>query len=241
LEVGDVDKAAKPARLESVQKSKIELQRPAGRGLIPFPSEQSFSVEGSAMRSKLLTTMAVAAALVVAIQLTAQAQFGPPKPGAEHKVLDPLVGSWDAKIKMWLEPGKEPSNSEGKMTRKWIMDGLFLEEKVDSKFMGMTFKGLGLNGYDTAKKKYVGTWIDTMGTGIMILDGTYDEKTKTFTLIADEVDPQGKKSKFRSSTKIMAADHHVQEMFSTPEGGKEMKVMEIHYTKVPESAPPAKR
>src|SRR5712675_164801 len=105
------------------------------------------------MRSKLLTTMALAAALVAAIQLTAQAQFGPPKPGPELKVLDPLAGSWNAKIKLWLEPGKEPSTSEGKMTRKWIMDGLFLEETFDGKFMGMSFKGQGVTGYDPGKKK----------------------------------------------------------------------------------------
>jgi hypothetical protein len=185
------------------------------------------------MQRKLLTTMAVAAALVVAIQLTAQAQFGPAKPGPEHKVLDPLVGTWAAKMKMWLEPGKEPTTSDGTMTTKWIMDGLFLEQSVDSKFMNMPFKGLGITGYDPNKKKYVGTWIDSMGPGIMIMEGTYDDKTKTFTTVADEVDPKGKKSKFRSSVKIMSADHHVQEMFSTPAGGKEMKVMEIHYTKLP--------
>jgi len=192
------------------------------------------------MRRKLLTIMAVAAALVVAIQLTAQAQFGPAKPGPEHKVLDPLVGTWNAKVKMWLEPGKEPTTSDAKTTRKWIMDGLFLDEAVEGKFMDMPFKGMGLTGYDTAKKKYVGTWIDSMGSGIMVMEGTYDEKTKTLTAIADDVDPKGKKSKFRNSIKIMSADHHIQEMFSTPEGGKEMKVMEIHYTKTPAGPAPIK-
>jgi hypothetical protein len=192
------------------------------------------------MRHKVLTTMTVAAALVVAAQLTVQAQFTPPKPGPEHKVLDPLVGTWNAKVKMWLEPGKEPTTSDGKMTTKWIMDGLFLEQSVDGKFMDMPFKGLGVTGYDPTKKKYVGTWIDSMGPGIMIMEGTYDEKTKTLTTFSDEVDPKGKKSKFRSSVQIVSADHYVQEMFSTPEGGKEMKMIEIQYTKVPAGPAPIK-
>jgi hypothetical protein len=192
------------------------------------------------MRHKVLTTMTVAAALVVAAQLTAQAQFTPPKPGPEHKVLESLTGTWTAKAKMWLEPGKEPATSEGKMTNKWIMGGLFLEQAFDGKFMNMPFKGLGVTGYDSAKKKYVGTWIDSMGGGIMVMEGTYDEKTKTLTTFSDEIDPQGKKSKFRSSVKILSADHHVQEMFNTPEGGKEMKMMEIDYTKNPVGPTPIK-
>jgi hypothetical protein len=175
---------------------------------------------------------AVAVAAVLALLLNAsQAQFEAMKPGPEHKVLDQLTGTWAAKIKMWLEPGKDPMTSEGKVTRKWIMNGLFLEEHYTGTFGGKEFQGLGLLGYDPGKKKYVGTWIDSMGPSMMFIEGTYDEKTKTMTTLSDEIDPQGKKSKFRSVLKMESPDHHLHEMFSTPEGGKEMKMMEIHYTK----------
>ena len=35
----------------------------------------------------------------------------------------------------------------------------------------MTFKGTGIEGYDNGKKKFVGTWMDNMGTGIMMSEG----------------------------------------------------------------------
>ena len=70
-----------------------------------------------------------------------------------------------------------------------------------------------------------------MGPSMMFIEGTYDEKTKTMTSLSDEIDPQGKKSKFRSVLKLESPQHHIHEMFSTPEGGKEMKMMEIHYMK----------
>ena len=29
-------------------------------------------------------------------------------PGEAHKKLDPLIGTWDSKVKMWMDPSKPP-------------------------------------------------------------------------------------------------------------------------------------
>ena len=52
----------------------------------------------------------------------------------------------------------------------------------DGKMKDMQFKGMGVEGYDNVKKKFVGSWIDNMGTGIQFSDGTYDPATKTLHL-----------------------------------------------------------
>ena len=52
---------------------------------------------------------------------------------------------------------------------------------ADGKLQDFEFKGHGMEGYDNAKKKFVGTWIDNMGTGIMMSEGDYDPSSKTFT------------------------------------------------------------
>ncbi len=49
----------------------------------------------------------------------------------------------------------------------------------DGKMKDMTFKGMGIEDYDNVKKKFVGTWVDNMGTGIMMSEGRYDVATKT--------------------------------------------------------------
>ena len=38
----------------------------------------------------------------------------------------------------------------------------------DGKMKDMQFKGMGVEGYDNVKKKFVASWIDNMGTGIHV-------------------------------------------------------------------------
>jgi len=186
------------------------------------------------MRSRVLTGIALVVGLVLWSRVgTAAAQFPEPKPGPEHKSLEPLVGKFKATVKMWLEPGKDPMTSEGTTTRKLIMNGLFLHEDFDGKFGGSTFTGMGIMGYDTMQKKYTGTWIDSMSTGYMAMEGTYDAKTKTFSMTMDDIDmATGKKVKMRDTLRIVDNDTQLQQFFRPGEGGKEMKVMEIEYKRI---------
>jgi Protein of unknown function (DUF1579) len=185
------------------------------------------------MRRMLLMTIALSGGLFLASRIGADAAQDATKAGPELQAMEPLVGFWKAKVLFWQDPTKPPQESEGTMTRKWIMGGRILQEDFDGKFAGADFKGLGLTCFDPQKKKYVGTWVDSMAPSISMMESTYDAKTKTFAGSMDEIDPQtGKKVKARDVLRIIDNDHHVQEMFSTPEGGKEGKMMEIHYHRV---------
>jgi hypothetical protein len=181
-------------------------------------------------------TLTLLACMAVAVEgrvLAQQPEFKLPQPGPEHKVLEPLIGTWNAKVKFWLDPTQPPQESEGVMKRKWIMDGRFVEEKYEGKALGASFQGMGLTGYDPLKKKYVGTWVDSMSCSIMVSQGDYDAKTKTLTSTSDDINPYtGLKTKSRDVLRLVSDDHHLLEMYQTPEGGKEMKVMEIHYHRV---------
>ena len=46
---------------------------------------------------------------------------------------------------------------------------------------GVPFKGHGLTAYDTSKKKYVGSWSDSMSSGMQVSEGSYDAATKSTT------------------------------------------------------------
>ncbi|HYT89959.1 MAG TPA: DUF1579 domain-containing protein [Gemmataceae bacterium] len=155
-------------------------------------------------------------------------------PGPNHKLLEPLIGTWNCKVKMYMEPGKPPSESEGTIKRQWILDGRYIHENYAGSFGGKPFKGLGLVGYDNFKKKYTVVWVDSMSTGIMLTTGTYDGKSKTFTyLSSEESDPYfgGKKTKGRDVLRILDADNHVLEMYKQIEGAPEFKMMEISCTR----------
>jgi hypothetical protein len=154
-------------------------------------------------------------------------------PGPNHKVLGSLAGTWETKVKFWMNPDKDPMESEGVMVRKWILGGRFLQETYhqgDPK--NPTFAGRGLLGYDNSKKKYTAMWVDSMSTGISTSLGTYDKEKNTFTFTSEGVDPYtGNKMKSRDVFQVVDADHTVSEMFKQSPNGKEIKVLEIKYTR----------
>jgi Protein of unknown function (DUF1579) len=158
-----------------------------------------------------------------------------------HKLLSSLDGTWNCSVKMWMDgdTSKKPDVSKSTAVRKSIMDGRYVVMDVtgkmempgpDGKKKEMTFKGQGTEGYDNVKKKFVGTWVDSMGTGIMMSEGDYDAATKTFTYIGEFEMMPGMKQKIRETLKITDKDHMDFEWYED-RGGKEMKTMEINYTK----------
>jgi hypothetical protein len=158
-----------------------------------------------------------------------------------HKLLADLAGTWSYTVKMWMnpDPNAKPEESKGTAVRKSMMDGRFFVVDVagkmempgaDGKKKEMTFKGMGIEGYDNVKKKFVGTWMDNMGTGVMMSEGDYDPATKTFTYASEYEAIPGMKTKIREVVKIVDKDHHTFEWYED-RGGKEAKTMEINYTR----------
>src|ERR1700730_7377388 len=163
------------------------------------------------------------------------------KPGENHKLLASLDGTWSYTVKMWMnpDPTAKPDESKGTAVRKSILDGRFFVMDVtgkmempgpDGKKKEMTFKGMGLEGYDNVKNKFVGTWCDNMGTGIMTSEGTYDSATKTFTYTSEYEGLPGMKQKIREVVKLTDKDHMMFEWYED-RGGKEAKTMEISYAR----------
>jgi hypothetical protein len=158
-----------------------------------------------------------------------------------HKLLASLNGTWNCNVKMWMDgdTSKKPDVSKSTAVRKSIMDGRYVIMEVtgkmempgpDGKKKEMTFKGYGTEGYDNVKKKFVGTWMDSMGTGIMVSEGDYDPATKTFTYTGEFEMMPGMKQKIREVVKITDKDHMDFEYYEE-RGGKEMKTMEIAYAR----------
>ena len=96
--------------------------------------------------------------------------------------------------------------------------------------MDTPFVGMSIEGYDNVKKKFVSSWIDNMGTGIMNSEGTYDPASKTLTYFAEYEPMPGMKTKTRQVLKLTDKDHRTLEFFED-RGGKEVKTMEIGYTR----------
>jgi len=152
-------------------------------------------------------------------------------PGAPHKLLASLAGSWTGKVKSWCEPSESPMESTGNSEQKMILGGRFLQHEFSGEMMGNPFTGIGFAGYDNHTKKYVSTWMDSMGTAILVFEGSASADGKTITQEARYDDPIKGPMKWRSVTRIVDDNTHVFEMYGTDKGGKEEKMMEITYTR----------
>jgi hypothetical protein len=153
-------------------------------------------------------------------------------PGEGHKILESMIGTWDAKVSMWEQPGGQPQVSTGTATNRWIFGNRYVEQKFTGTFMGMPFEGIGYTGYDNAKKQYFSTWFDNMGTGLMTSTGNTADKGKTFTFKSMMTDPMtGKDMPGETRVNVADADHNTFEMWGAGPDGKNFKMMEIAYTR----------
>ena len=154
-------------------------------------------------------------------------------PGEPHKLFAGLAGSWTTQTKEWMEPGKPPTEATGSADLKMLLGGRFLQQEYNSTMMGQPYTGMGITAYDNLRKKYVSTWIDSMGTGIFTMEGTASADGKTITLKGQHAEPGGGQMTHRAVWKIV--DDHTQtfDMYGAHGHGKETKMMEIVYTRKP--------
>lgn len=152
-------------------------------------------------------------------------------PGNEHKMLAKSDGTWKEDITMWMAPGAPPSKSNGSCVNRMILGGRYQESKHTSKFDGMPFEGIGTFGYDNVRKLFVSSWVDNMGTGIMYMEGTWDDATKSITLKGKCTDPMsGGEMAVREVFTMVDDNHQKMEMYMTM-NGQEHKSMEILFTR----------
>jgi hypothetical protein len=155
-------------------------------------------------------------------------------PGEQHKRMAREAGVWMGKNSMWMPGVPEPMKAESTTTVTPIMEGRFIKVEVKGEMPGMgPFEGFGINGFDNVTGKYVSTWIDNMGTGIMNGTGELSKDGKTMTWNYTANCPITKKAvAYRQVEKTTGADTKTLEMFGPdPKSGKEFKMLSIELTR----------
>lgn len=162
-----------------------------------------------------------------------QAMMKAMTPGPEHQRMARMAGDWTFTNKLWMDPSAPPSEGSGTMHAEMILGGRYLHSVWKGDFMGMQFEGHGTDGFDNVTRKHVSSWVDNMSTGMMIMTGTCDADGKTCTSTSEPMlDPMsGKMMTFRSVVNWTGDRSFTMEMYAKPEGGAEMKNMEMRVTK----------
>jgi hypothetical protein len=122
----------------------------------------------------------VAVVTVAAVTRVAAVQAGP-----EHARLTAMAGTWDVEMTFFLKPGAPGIATKGTSTIRALLNGLFIEEKIDGALNGAPFTTLAWTGFNTSSHQYEATRISSTNTIRIAETGAYDEKTKQFELKAD--------------------------------------------------------
>ena len=153
-------------------------------------------------------------------------------PGEAHKRLEPIVGTFDTKVRSRLDPSKPPEDSVGTSVNSWTIGGRYVEQQFDGTMMGEPFTGIGYMGYDNVQKKYVSVWMDSAGTGMIYLTGAADATGKTITGRSTIWDPvSGKSFPVESKLVIADEDHYSFELVGKAPNGRLTKLVAIQYTR----------
>ena len=152
-------------------------------------------------------------------------------PSDVHKMLAKSDGEWVEEIQMWMDPDAPAQTMQASCVNKMIMGGRYQESINTGSFNGMPFEGRSVTGWDNARKVFVATWIDNMGTGISYMEGPWDEATRSMILKGKMTDPMtGEMTDIKQVFKIINDDTHVMEQYGMKDG-KEYKSMVITFTR----------
>ena len=152
-----------------------------------------------------------------------------PAPEKEHAWLNRFKGEWESEVEIYEQPGMPAMKTKGTETVRPV-GGFWIIAENKGSFFNMPFTGVQVLGYDTQKKKYVGSWVDSMNGHMWRHEGTVDASGNTLTLDSEGPCPKkpGTLSKFRDVTEFKTDDHRVMTA-SVEEDGKWVKMMQINF------------
>ncbi|WP_212004839.1 DUF1579 domain-containing protein [Chitinophaga sp. HK235] len=150
-------------------------------------------------------------------------------PGPEHDRLAKMNGDWACEITMWKGPGAPPEKTTGTCRNTMVMGGRYQEGRVTSQMEGKPFEGLSTTAYDNSRRMFLNTWIDNMGTGIMMLEGKWDPTISGIVYTGKCHDPISHKMiDLRQVYKFQDDNNYTLEAYRVM-NGKEVKDMEVKF------------
>ena len=176
------------------------------------------------------TTMKTLLALLGCSALGAAQEAASPKPSTEHAWLQPLEGEWSGAGEGLAAPDQPPVKTKGAATGR-SLGGFWILLECRGDVAGAPFTGLLTLGYDAAKKKYVGSWVDSMTATQWRYEGSLDEAGKLLTLETEGLSPlTGKLEKFRETIERKDKDAWILRS-SIQADGKWVEFLKMSYTR----------
>jgi hypothetical protein len=150
------------------------------------------------------------------------------KSNEHHRHLKQMAGIWDFKSKFHTIPG-QAVEMKGVEVAKMQPGGFWLISDFTGKIMNMPFHGHAVMGYETHRKRYIGTWADSFGSVLVTTTGTCSKDGKVTTMIGKGYDPmQRREITYKQVYKTKDANNRTYHMYDV-QGKNEKLIMETVY------------
>lgn len=167
-------------------------------------------------------------ALILGLAASTLSAQEPPemeKPGEHHKHLKMMAGTWDYKSKFHTVPGQIIEMS-GVEVARMQPGGFWLISNFTGKITSIPFHGHAVIGYEAHKKKYIGTWADSLGSVLVTSSGTRSKDGKTITMIGRGYEPMQKREiTYKQVYENKDANTRIYKLYNV-QGEKEKLIME---------------
>jgi hypothetical protein len=152
------------------------------------------------------------------------------EPGEGQKRLDFLVGTFDVKVLIWIDPSKPPNESQATSVASWVLGHRYVQQMLTGYVLGERWDGIGYAGYDNLAKTYVACYMDSGSTGMEWYTGAIDADGKLAKLTATTTDAiTFKPTKLEMRLSIDPNGDHVTSLWQEEQGGKMVKIMELQF------------
>ncbi len=149
------------------------------------------------------------------------------------------VGVWDVELKVYGEPGVEPTVTKGTETCTMLGE-MWLVSQLDGEMMGQPMQGMRQTAFDEQRKIFVGSWIDTTSPHTTKMEGTWNEQTQTLKALGLGKNAMGGELKTQMVFTYLPDGTRTYTM-SLDVNGQAMKLIEAKYTKRPEDKKATKK
>ncbi len=177
-----------------------------------------------------MMTMVLATAGV----LVAQDVWTPPPPTKEHEWLKQFLGEWESVAEMQMGPGVPAEKCKGQ-EKVHALGDIWIVSNIEGEMPGGAgkMKGMMTLGFDAAKGKYIGTWVDSVMPHMWVYEGAVDATGKILTLNAVGPNMMGGEgmANYRDITEFKDADHRVLTSQAEGPGGTWITFMPANYTR----------
>lgn len=153
-----------------------------------------------------------------------------PAPEKEHGWLQQLVGEWNFEGECLMAPDAPPTKATGSESVR-SLGGFWVVSDGKSEVMGQKMSSVLTLGYDPQRKKYVGTWIDSVTSYMWNYVGTVDATGKILTLETEgpSFTTPGKNCKFREVIEVKSKTHKTFSSSMLGDDGKWTTFMTAQY------------